>query len=58
MSHSVLYALNEEVEFPKPNPVFRVSYFDSLPITAKDIVHETEREKYVLSGWSKSYSNM
>jgi len=27
--------------FPKSNPVYRSSYFDSLPITAKDIAKET-----------------
>lgn len=46
--------------FPKPNPVFRVSYLDSLPITAKDKAQETHRDpvlakvkQYVLSGWPK-----
>lgn len=49
--------------FPKPNPVFRISYLDSLPITAKDIAYETQRDpvlakvkQYVLSGWPKYVS--
>lgn len=46
--------------FPKPNAVFRVSYLDSLPLTAKDVAQETERDpilarvkQHMLSGWPK-----
>ena len=46
--------------FPRPNPVFRVSYLDTLPLTAKDIAQETERDpvlakvkQHILSGWPK-----
>lgn len=46
--------------FPKPNAAFRVSYLDSLPLTAKNVAQETERDlilarvkQHVLSGWPK-----
>ncbi len=46
--------------FPKSNPVIRVSYLDSLPLTAKDIATKTERDpalakvkQHILSGWPK-----
>lgn len=46
--------------FPKSNPVFRVSYLDSLAITAKDVAQEMDRDPvlskvkhYVLRGWPK-----
>lgn len=46
--------------FPKSNPVFRVSYLDSLPITAKDIARDKQRDpvlakvkQYVMSRWPK-----
>ena len=50
--------------FPKSNPIFRVSYLDSLPITAKDVAQETDRDPvlskvkhYVLTGWPKYISD-
>lgn len=46
--------------FPRSNPVFRVSYLDSLPLTAKDVAQETQTDpvlakvkQHILSGWPK-----
>lgn len=46
--------------FPRSNPVYRVSYLDSLPLTAKDIAQETQKDpvlakvkQHVMSGWPK-----
>lgn len=50
----------EDESFPRSNPVFRVSYLDSLPLTAKDIGQETQKDPvlakvrdHILAGWPK-----